>query len=432
MSSHHWWLSLVLGGGLAAFVSCVGIGGGDGSSEGSEIPEDEPDAESSGSIGSDGNGFMLDPDALVSGDATTGFDEDACAADAVDSQLTPVNLIFIIDKSGSMGDDADGDWFHLETRWNPVKEAVLAFFEEPGSTHLFASLDFFPAEGGIEVACDPAEYKPPRLDVRLTSLEEVQRFIDELEGITPSGGTPTWPAVRGSLDYAMELTEADPNSRSVVVLVTDGQPGLMSVPIDDPAAASTMKETCYEYGHIDVPNDMYEVADIVQDAHDNHNIDTYVVGMHDGERGSEDFVNDLNDVARAGSGGNREATIVTDQDPALTRNTLQSLLTSIRSSYLSCKMPVPEAEEGAESVDFGKVNVTIEMNGQQYALVKVQGCLGGLGWQYLYDNQPANVPPDEKADPVGLELCESTCATVQGNAGVRLIVELGCVSRVPE
>ena len=213
-------------------------GGGGGSSGGSQVldggvPTGDGGSPSSG--GAAGSGLVFDGGVVsggATGDAAPAAGGSSCVAVTQATGLVPVNLVFVVDKSGSMGDDP-GDppaYQNYDLRWVPVSEGLLAFFNDPGSTSLYASLEFFPANGGIEIACDPAQYGPTSVVLALTSLEDTTPFIIALESTEPSGGTPTWPAVRGSLDYALALQTEDPDSQSIVVLVTDGEPGLAAPP----------------------------------------------------------------------------------------------------------------------------------------------------------------------------------------------------------
>src|SRR4051794_41132070 len=60
----------------------------------------------------------------VPGGMPTDFDDagGACATSTKMAQLTPINMVIMYDKSGSMGDTQSG--FDPAKRWNPVNEGM--------------------------------------------------------------------------------------------------------------------------------------------------------------------------------------------------------------------------------------------------------------------------------------------------------------------
>ena len=89
-----------------------------------------------------------------------------CGTLSADASLAPVNLVFMYDKSGSMGTDPGPApaWDNYESRWLAVRDGFLAFVENPGSTQLYASLDFFAASTFFScasaAACNSAPLGP--------------------------------------------------------------------------------------------------------------------------------------------------------------------------------------------------------------------------------------------------------------------------------
>jgi len=66
---------------------------------------------------------------------------EGCAATTSKAELSPVYLLFLLDESGSMGDDES---MNREERWDPVTTALKAFFADAASSGLLASLSLFP------------------------------------------------------------------------------------------------------------------------------------------------------------------------------------------------------------------------------------------------------------------------------------------------
>ena len=92
---------------------------------------------------------------------------DACVMDVKSAALTPVNLVIMYDKSGSMGNPEEHASFDPAKRWLPAGTALKAFATDPSSAGISASLAFFPLDGDVGVACG-GDYKTPK--VSLTPL----------------------------------------------------------------------------------------------------------------------------------------------------------------------------------------------------------------------------------------------------------------------
>jgi hypothetical protein len=398
------WLSLMVLGTLAGFFAC--------SSDNADNPhstiaeDDDDDDGSAGMTSADpdaalGGGTQIIRDAGPSTGGSTGLGEEACAAVGVGAQLTPLNLIFIYDKSGSMGDT--DTWQNAATRWNPVRDGLLAFFSQPGGEAVFASLEFFPANGALEVACDPRQYETPTVPLLelATLTPETSPFLMAINATVPAGGTPTLPALLGSLNYARSIMEQQPDSITVVILLTDGLPAFSVDGQSVPGCSDPLENT--------VPNIATIAAEGFAD-----DIPTYVIGIAD----DPDGLSALNQIALAG--GTTVASIIVPDDPAATTASIQQELGAIREHHLECNLTVPSVRtESGELVDYDDVAVVVTVDGIPTGINRDPGCATGMGWQYLYD--PAN--PDA---PTQIELCQTTCQTVQGTAGVELTVEFPC------
>ena len=339
------------------------------------------------------------------GDADDLSDGEACVDKAVGAHTTQVNLVFVYDKSASMGDDTkteDPDyprWENMELRWNPAKEALIAFFENPGAPELYASIKFFPAGGGYDTTCSLDSYQGKHeADVPLTPLSNPQPLIDALNKTTPGGGTPTLPALMGAVDYARKLmSETYPESKSIIILVTDGEP----VVVDETGAVR--QDHCPGNS----TNDIDSIAAVAANAYnqpEDLRIPTYVIGM--GEAPEE--------ARRIAEAGGTELIFIEGDNGDDTRIRLLEALKGIQQQYISCEVPIPEPELG-ETIDFDKVNVDfVDSNGQKDRIAQDTAC-NDTGWHY--DN------PD---DPSKIILCDASCAAVQEDLGGSLKVAFGC------
>ncbi len=312
----------------------------------------------------------------------------ACVTAIKNASLPAVNLVLMYDKSGSMGDPLEGG--DPKAKWIPVNTGMKAFFADPSSTGYNASLQFFPAPGDLATTC-AAPYASPL--VPLTSLGQSQSLVAALDKAAPQGGTPTLPALEGAIAYAKETSRARPDEKTVVVLVTDGEPGLMVNGTFSPGCAN---------------NDVAHVAAAAASAYaGTPQIPTYVVGVGPS-------LQKLDAVAKAG--GTSAAFMVPVSNPTETTTALQKALESIRSQVkLSCDFALPAAPAG-QTLDTSRVNVAFTSgNGHETPLVYSSDCGAANGWRY-----------DDIAHPQRIELCGAACGTAQADRNGKLTVALGC------
>jgi len=336
------------------------------------------------------------------GDVDDLSDGQACAEKGVGARTTQVNLVFVYDKSGSMGDDTKTSdpnyprWQNMELRWNPAKAALTAFFQEPGASEIYASIKFFPHPGGYDATCSLDNYLKP--DVRLTPLTDPTPLISALDKTTPSGGTPTLPAVMGAIDYATTLMSTDyPGSKSIIILVTDGEP----VVVDE--NGQERQDHCPENS----TNDIASIAAVVQAAYNRAadiRIPTYVVGIGVSQ----------DNMAQIATAGGTELIYIAGDNGDDTKSKLLDALKLIQTINIPCDIPIPEPEPG-DIVDFKKVNVDFVHADKTKERFAQDTACNGPGWHY-----------DNAAAPKKIILCEASCQAVQQDLGGQLQVAFGC------
>ena len=144
-----------------------------------------------------------------------------CASQKADANLLPVRLAFAFDVSGSMG-QGDFPWHDATLKWDPVVAATRAFFEDPASAGLEASLTAFPvAESNAK--CMNGSYQTPIVPMTALPSPAFGTALDGIRAGTWRGGTPTLHVVNGVLSYIADNAAAG-DARYVFVLVTDGYP----------------------------------------------------------------------------------------------------------------------------------------------------------------------------------------------------------------
>lgn len=312
-----------------------------------------------------------------------------CAAANQQAELAPVYLVFLLDESGSMG---DGEHGNRAEKWDPVTAALKSFFADPQSVGITASLSLFPlnknatmgpATEDMPADCSASAYVTPA--VTPTALPNDKAFADAIAALDPPNefGTPTFPALSGTIDYAKSVLAEDTARKVAIVMVTDGNPVSCE--------GNTIQNTA---------NAAAAVAD---------QIPTYVIGVGDS-------LDALDSIAQGG--GTEEAFIVSLDNPEQTRNDLLEAINLIRGQAISCEIDIPAPPVG-KKLDPEKVDVRFTVEGQPGVSLKYgTECTGDTAWRY-----------DDAAAPKTIELCADACTTVKAEAKGTLDVVFGCVKR---
>jgi hypothetical protein len=356
----------------------VGVGTGNGSSGSTGTPSGSSGGGIVGIGSSDGGAPAMGPDG-------------ACAATVSAAKIVPVVLVFMFDRSGSMSDSIGNG----QTKWTALVPGLEAFFADPKSKGISASLQFFMQTD----ECNVNAYASPL--VPITPLPS-SVFAQAIDAISPTGETPTQPALQGALQYASQELSQNPGARVAVVLVTDGEPNgcSSSVPnVASTAAASAPGIPTYVIG-IGKQTDLVRLATIAEAGATNQPF----------------FVQPDAGGIDGGCGDAGCTAVAMEQE-------FQNALAVIRGATISCDLQLPSAPTN-QSLDFGKVNVQYTgSNGQANTLFYNQSCAGnGLGWAY-----------DDPQTPTRIQICPSSCATIQGDTlGATLDIALGCATQTAQ
>jgi Mg-chelatase subunit ChlD len=342
---------------------------------------------------------------IIGGTSTTGQSGQAgggevCDAETHEGKRVPVDMYFLVDSSGSMGERVQGG-----SKWEVVSKALIAFLNDPRNGGTGVGIGYFPngAQGACTAgqagclcipiinicianvggSCTVADYATPAVPLLLPP--PVAAVIADISGHQLSGGTPTRPAVEGALQYVSQWATQHPDRKTVLVLATDG----------DPTGCDR--------------NTPQEIADLAASALSGpHAIQTFVIGV-----GSS--LVSLNLVAQAGGTG--QAFLVdTGGDVA---KAFSDALEQIRGVAASCDFGIPAQNAAGMSVNPGKVNVRYTAAGMTASTLVSQtfmsdpkNCGSAGGW--YYDNPSA---------PTLIKLCDSTCQSLSGGS---IQVEFGC------
>ncbi len=257
------------------------------------------------------------PDAGSDGGFDAGLDAGfdggiVCVPGNIRLNASRVEVVFVIDRSGSMNADfAGGPARPLESRWE-ILEASLSGALDTFDDTIGVGAKFFPTQtirategpcdvfGGLEVPIGPGR---------------APGIISQFGRYNPNGGTPVGPAVRAALDALLERSDED--SAQFIVVATDGAPTCGPDPVGDATA-------------------------VIGEAHEMYGVDVYVLGIASTapEVDLLDRMAVIGGRARPASEGSR---FYDASDPML----LDALLSSIARDLVQCvfRVPIPPGDD---------------------------------------------------------------------------------------
>lgn len=345
--------------GLAAWAGCA-----------DEITPNLSSSVSSSSSSSGQGGAGGDGGGIITGSSSGGGGEGgACFATSAEARRIPLDIIFLVDRSGSMAGP----------KWEGTRNALTTFFNDPASTGLGVGMVYFPAQKSD--VCNPQTYA--QLDVPIGLLPTNSFELTNSIPASPLGtSTPTYGGLNGSLLAATAYQDAHPNHKVILVLATDGDP-----------------TGC-------LPTEIDLIAGLAQNARNYNGVKTYVIGV----QGST--IANLNKIAEAG-GTNAAYDITQDI------NEFSAKVNEIRFEALGCDYEIPEAPPG-EVFDPDLVNFTYIPKGVGGEKIlpradDLADCGDKAGWYY-----------DNNFGPTKIILCPASCSTVQADTSGKVSVQFGC------
>ena len=334
-----------------------------------------------------------------------------CATNTEHSLLLPANLLFVVDRSGSMNcnpppitssEECERD----EKRKDPTKSRkwdlttqALVFAFGTLSEDTFIGFSYFSNDSACGVS------RLPYVPLMRNTPGQRSNIIASLPNIQPSGSTPLVGATVLAYQYMHQAAlNGDITGNRYVVLITDGQ---QSENCSDMARCNGA-EACTELL-------LKQTAEAFGPG---VNIRTFVIGVP----GSERSRTVLSKIAKAGGtappncnvdAGNCHFDLTAETDLGAG---LQNALQEIAGETLSCELDLPRPDGGV--VDLSLLNVVFAPYGGRAFIVPHDDhapCESGQadGWRY---------------DPTTrqIRLCGRTCSTVRNDRGGRIDVVLGC------
>jgi hypothetical protein len=361
------------GGTSTTIVIAGGVGGAGGATTGG---------------GTGGSGGMLDPDA-------------ACVSEPRAGEQVPLDLFFMVDKSGSMGCGVPSQG-NCESapnppppvnRWTSIKEALTAFINSPQSAQLGMGIGFFPQysnpNGTGTLRCTPQDYATPAAQIGILPghAAAVQAAIDAQ---VINGNTPTVPALSGAIQYATTYAQMNRGRTVAIVFASDGLPTSCTQNNNNIAGAEAVARAA---------------------AMGTPPIRTYVLGVGPS-------LQNLNAIAVAG--GTQQAHLVESGGAA----ELITALNLIRKNALTCDYQIPIIPGKPLDLTLVAIKVKVGATGMEQYIARVDsvaqcGATQG-GWYF-----------DNPAAPTKITLCPATCNPLLMTMGSSLTVHIGCRVVIP-
>ena len=289
-------------------------------------------------------------------------DADVCDEDVYMAEPKRLDMYMIVDDSASML-----PW------WPATTDAINQFFQDPGSAGVGVGVQFFGEE------CDPNFYATP--SVPIAPLPGNMNALQTAFPLLPLEGTATVPAMQGAVQHARQWATQHPDSKTVILLVTDGLPADCNSTVE---------------GVVDV---------IAEGLSGSPSIQTFVIGIGIGLLALNDF---------AAAGGTGQALLV----EAGVAQELVTALNDIRGAALPCDYALPDGN--GNTVDPKEVNLSYTAPGATESTpigwVPTSMDCDPLKGGWYYDNAAA---------PSRLIACDQSCGTLK-DAGGQVSVVLGC------
>jgi hypothetical protein len=337
----------------------------------------------------------------------------ACFKSSVQSDLLPANILFVIDRSGSMLCNPPPTTDSAQCELMPVRaNASEPSKWEVTSGALIDALKTLPPTATVGISYFSNDdscgvNSKPNVPLAADSQGQQATIAASLKQVTPAGGTPIVGATVLAYKHMHEQALAGAiYGNQYVVLITDGQQSEQC----GNTGSCTDAKSCTDY---------LVTQEVPKAAGKGAGIRTFVIGVP----GSEPARTVLSQIAEAGGTGTPGCSVTQGDchfDMTKVSDLAKSLagaLGTITGQTIACELPVPQPDTGA--IDLKAVNV-IYTPGSGAANAKIvaqdtaQPCDSGAnGWQYSADNTK-------------IRLCGAICDTVRADPGARVDVALGC------
>jgi hypothetical protein len=342
----------------------------------------------------------------------------SCASSTVQSALLPANILFVIDRTGTMSCNPPPTTASADCEKTPVRaDASKPSKWEITEGALLTAMKSLPPTASVGIsyfsnddAC--GVNSQPSLPLAINTPAQQSAMQASLHGVTPGGGTPLVGATILAYKHLHQLALAGSlTGNEFVVLLTDGEES------EQCSYAPLCKDaqSCY---------DLLVNQEVPKAAAAGVGIRTFVIGAP----GSEPARSVLSQIAKNGGTGapgcdpqkgncHFDMTMGNDFGAALAM-----ALTQIVGQTIQCELDVPPPQAGM-AFDPARVNVVYTPSGQPAQVIpqdtRVACDQSGGGWQY-------------NDDKTKIRLCGADCDRVRNDQGGRVDVVIGCPVQGPD
>jgi hypothetical protein len=329
-----------------------------------------------------------------------------CATASAAAARAPVYMLFVLDGSGSMGQD---------NKWTAVTGALQSIFASmEKDTGLGVGLIVFSDSMDQTTGSGPGPYPEPGIDVPLGYVDANQlTALDQRMSGSPGSNTPTYYGLQGGYGELSGFTPSaplQPGGSKVLVLITDGVP-------TDQYCSTKHAGTNYP------TNPCVQMA--TQNSTANPPVRTFVIGVGQFPSSNAQSFDPLflGNLALAGGGApagcnpNESQTAANlcyfEVDPtqassaAALQASFAAALSAIRGQALSCTFPLQTT--GLGTIDPSLVNVTVDGTTIPQSSTD--------GWSY-----------DNPSNPTAIVFNGAACASLKADASAKVSIVVGCAT----
>jgi hypothetical protein len=383
--------------------------------------------------GGDGPGPMF---GNTGGGSQGGGGGDSCGSSNYKSTLLPANILFLVDRSGSMKCNLDSASAAdceahpatkdpaQPTRWSVITSSLSSALDQIAAVpNTSVGLTFFSNDDVCGVT------SKPNVDIAplVAGGPQIIALKNALTNGNPKGGTPIIGGMILAFKHLHEQAQA-PGNR-FVVLVTDGADSCIATSMDGGTTHANYATQGITGDVVDrlLNTELPKAATV--------NIRTFVIGAP----GSEPARGLLSKIAFAGNTSKNASCDHVSAAPAadsechfdMTRSgdfatDLTAALQKITGQAVTCDFDVPTATDGKTvdtkmlNVDYFKAGGTTDADKTE--LVRDDTCTSAEpGWRFI-----------DGSNETKIRICKSVCDTVQADPKANVVVSLSCKpQRVP-